>query len=295
MRNLNERNMTAAVEATFENCENPRLKEIMSSFVTHMHDFVRDVEPTEAEWFQAIQFLIDTGKMCDETRNEFILLSDTLGISILVDVINHRKEEGATETSVLGPFYVEGAPEYPNGTDMRGDTSDGVQGESVVVRGRVIDAQGAPLANAVLDIWETAPDGFYHVQKIDSAPAFELCGKIRTDADGHYQFCTYKPVPYPIPSDGPVGQLLRSLGRHFHRPAHIHMIVSAENHDAIVTQLFTEGDQYIDSDSVFGVKDSLVVEYQSVEGGDLAQQYSLEGQYWTVDYDFVLEGSQAIA
>lgn len=292
MRSLNESNVTEAVMATFQSCDNPRLKEIMTSLTTHLHDFVREVEPTEKEWLQAIEFLTETGKMCDEARNEFILLSDTLGASILVDAINHRKNDSATETTVLGPFYREGAPEYANGADMRGDTSNGLQGESVVVRGRVMDAKGEPLANALLDVWETAPDGLYHMQKNDSAPEFELCGKVYTDADGYYQLCMYKPVPYAIPSDGPVGQMLRSLGRGFYRPAHIHMIVSAENHDTVVTQIFTDDDDYIDSDAVFGVKDSLVVSYSATEGGELAQQYQLEGQYWTVDYDFILERSK---
>ncbi|MBT3038129.1 MAG: intradiol ring-cleavage dioxygenase [Candidatus Thiodiazotropha endolucinida] len=289
MRNLNEQNMTQAVLATLENCEDLRLKQVMTAFIGHLHDFIRDLEPTEEEWFKAIQFLLDTAGMCDDKRNEFILLSDTLGATILVDAINHRKSEGATETSVLGPFYVEGAPEYPNGADMRGEITEGVQGESVVVLGKVTDTQGKPLAGAMLDIWETAPDGFYHVQKPGEVPEFNLCGKIRTDDDGVYQFCTYKPVAYPIPSDGPVGKLLRSMGRHFYRPAHIHVIVSNEGYEPVVTQLFTEGDDYLESDAVFGVKDSLVVDYLRTEGGSLAEQYDMVGQFCTVDYDFVLE------
>ncbi len=291
MRQLNEDNVTDAVIATFANAPNPRLKEVMTSLIRHLHDFVREVEPTEAEWLQAIQFLLDTAAKSDDKRNEFILLSDTVGITMLVDFINHRKAAGATETSVLGPFYAEGAPEYPNGADMRGDRTNGDQGESVVVRGSVRDMDGNPIANALLDIWETGPDGFYHMQKPGEKPVFEFAGKIRTDANGGYQFCTYKPVSYSVPTDGPVGDILNGLGRHAFRPAHLHMIISAEGFDSIITQLFTDGDEYIESDAVFGVKDSLVVAYKSGSESALEEQYGFEKPWWTVDYDFVLESS----
>ncbi len=270
MRNLTEENLTDAVLARLEGCADPRLKQVMTAMIKHLHGFVREVEPTPAEWFAAIQFLTQTGQKCDGERQEYILLSDTLGVSMLVDAINNRKPAGATESSVLGPFYVEGAPEQNSGADLAPGEGPGVQ-----VSGSVRGVDGQPLGNAVLDIWQTAPNGLYHVQ--DSAAAdYHLCGKVPTEADGSYRFRTLKPVSYAIPVDGPVGQLLEKLGRHPYRPAHLHFIVSAPGYKPVVTQLFTEGDDYLESDAVFGVKQSLVVDYQQ------------SGDEWQVRYDFVL-------
>lgn len=271
MRNLTEENLTEAVLASLSNCTDPRLKEVMSSLIRHLHAFVREIEPTPEEWFAGIRFLTDTGHMCDDKRQEFILLSDTLGVSMLVDAINNRKPAGATESSVLGPFYVEGAPERDTGANLApGD------GPGVTVRGQVRSVGGEPIAGAVLDIWQTAPNGLYHVQ--DAAQdAYHLCGKLRTAADGSYSFRTLKPVAYAIPTDGPVGKWLGRVGRHPFRPAHIHFIASAPGFKPVVTQLFSAGDEYLDSDAVFGVKQALVIDYQPVDGE------------WRVDYDFVLE------
>ncbi len=271
MRNLTEHNLTDAVLARLAECHDPRLKQVMTSMIKHLHAFVRDIEPTPDEWMAGIQFLTATGHQCDNVRQEFILLSDTLGVSMLMDAINNRKPAGATESSVLGPFYAEGAPEQNTGADLAPGESPGV-----VVSGRVTDLKGQPLPNAVLDIWQTAPNGLYHMQD-SGAEEFHLCGKVLTAADGSYSFRTLKPVAYSIPSDGPVGQLLDKLGRHPHRPAHIHFIVSAPGFKPVVTQLFTEGDEYIETDAVFGVKNSLVVDYEKA------------GDEWKVDYDFVLE------
>jgi hydroxyquinol 1,2-dioxygenase len=271
MRNLTEHNLTDAVLARLSECDDQRLKEVMDSLIKHLHAFIRDIEPTPAEWMAGIQFLTATGHMCDNVRQEFILLSDTLGVSMLMDAINNRKPAGATESSVLGPFYAEGAPEKNTGADLAPG-----EGPGVVVSGKVTDLNGKPLANAVLDAWQTAPNGLYHMQD-SKAEEFHLCGKVRTAADGSYSFRTLKPVTYSIPSDGPVGQLLDKLGRHPHRPAHIHFIVSAPGYKPVVTQIFTEGDEYLESDAVFGVKNSLVAEYEK------------DGSEWKVDYDFVLE------
>lgn len=271
MRNLTEHNLTDAVLARLEACQDPRLKEVMSSVIRHLHAVVREVEPTPQEWFSAIQFLTQTGHRCDDVRQEYILLSDTLGVSMLMDAINNRKPAGATESSVLGPFYVEGAPEKHTGADLAPG-----QGPGVVVHGSVRSVDGQALTSATLDVWQTAPNGLYHVQD-SQAEKYHLCGKVSVAADGSYSFRTLKPVSYAIPTDGPVGKLLDKLGRHPYRPAHIHFIVSAPGYKPVVTQLFTEGDAYLESDAVFGVKNSLVIDYEKA------------GEEWKVSYDFVLE------
>jgi len=271
MSNFAEEDLTRSVLARLEECRSPRLKGVMASFIRHLHAFVREVEPTPEEWFAAVEFLTQTGQKCDGERQEFILLSDTLGVSMLVDAINNRKPAGATESSVLGPFYVEGAPDKPSGADLAPGQEPGVN-----VSGTVRDTAGKALGNAVLDVWQTAPNGLYHVQD-GSAPEFHLCGKIHAAPDGSYSFRTLKPVSYSIPSDGPVGKLLDKLGRHPYRPAHIHVLASAPGCRPVVTQLFTEGDPYLESDAVFGVKRSLVVGYVPAEKG------------WKIEYDFVLE------
>ena len=195
----------------------------MISLTRHLHGFIRDVEPTEQEWMAAIQFLTHTGKKCDDQRQEFILLSDTLGATMLIDAINHRKPGGATESSVLGPFYREGAPDYENGADL---AEEGTGGENVLVSGKVTGLDGAPVAGAVLDIWQTAPDAIYAAQE-PSGSSFNLCGRITTQDDGRYWFRTRKPVSYTVPGDGPVGAMLEAAGRHNWRPAHIHFMLSA--------------------------------------------------------------------
>lgn len=271
MRNLTEENLTAAVLASLSRCGDARLKTVMTSLLEHLHAFVRDVEPTPEEWFAGINFLTETGQMCDEKRQEFILLSDVWGVSMLIDAINNRKATGATESSVLGPFYVHGAPEKDSGADLAPG-----EGPGVTVGGLVRAVGGRPIPGATLDIWQTAPNGLYHVQD-SSQPEFHLCGKLRSAEDGHYSFRTLKPVPYAIPTDGTVGKWLRRVGRHPYRPAHIHFIVSAPGFKPVTTQLFSEGDEYLDSDAVFGVKNSLVIDYERA------------GEAWHVDYDFVLE------
>ncbi len=239
-----------------------RMRDIMLSLTRHLHGFIRDVEPSEEEWLAAIRFLTETGQKCDERRQEFILLSDTLGASMLIDAINNRKPEGATESSVLGPFYQEGAPDYDNGADLADETTGG---DPVLVSGKVVDLDGAPIPGAVLDIWQTAPDAVYAAQ--DPAGSFNLCGRIKTGDDGRYSFRTRKPVSYTVPGDGPVGAMLEAAGRHNWRPAHIHFMLSAAGYETLVTQLFTDDDPYLGTDAVFGVKDSLVVHYEPGEDG----------------------------
>jgi len=283
MRTFDERTATDAVIERMANCRDERLKRILISVVSHVHAICREVEPTEAEWFAAIQFLTRTGQMCDDTRQEYILLSDTLGVSMLVDAINHRKPSGATESTVLGPFHVDGAPPLPMGATL---SRDG-KGEPLWLSGRVLDQSRQPIEGAKLDVWQTSSDGFYDIQD-RSQPKMNLRGVFTTGADGRYFFRSIKPSSYPIPTDGPVGQLLTALGRHPMRPAHIHFIVNAPGYESVTTHIFVEGDPYLESDAVFGVKDSLIVPFVQHDDAGEAARLGLGNPYYTVDYDFVL-------
>ncbi len=279
--------LTEQVISSFEDTPDERLRTLMQSLVRHLHAFVREVEPTEAEWMGAIRFLTETGKMCDDlVRQEFILLSDTLGVSMLVDAINHRYATGATDTTVFGPFYIKGMPERTYGENMAL-----TPGTPVVVRGRVLDTQGEPVADAVLDVWQTAENGMYSGQ--DTAqPHGNLRGRYRTDAEGRYAIVTILPVSYPIPTDGPVGKMLGATGRHPWRPAHLHFMIDAPGHRKLVTHLFDEADPFLKSDAVFGVKPSLMVAYRERPANDeLARQFNLAGPYREACYDFVLDRS----
>ncbi len=266
------------------NCPDRRLATIMAAIVRHLHAVVKEVEPTPQEWMAAIQFLTDVGHMCTEWRQEFILLSDTLGVSMLVDAINHRKPSNATESTVLGPFHVADAPARANGEDICLDH----KGAPLVMSGRVTDQKGRPIAGATLDVWMTNEDGFYDVQQPGVQPPMNLRGVFRTDTDGSYWFRSVKPRYYPIPDDGPVGQLLRQLGRHPYRPAHIHFIVSAEGFQSVTTHIFVRGDQYLESDAVFGVKESLLVDFVHHDDPDRAKTLKVTSPFYTAEQDFVL-------
>lgn len=283
MRNLTESNLTEAVLGKLEGATDARLKQIMTSLVKHLHAFVREVELTEAEWLAGIQFLTATGQKCDDKRQEFILLSDTLGVSMLVDAINHRKPSGATESTVLGPFYVSGGPELPIGSNI----AEGVPGEPTYFSGRVLSTGGKPIAGAMLDLWSTDGEGWYDVQLKDGN-TLRARGKIKTDRDGRYAFWTVKPVSYPIPTDGPVGKMLLKMGRHPYRPAHTHMIVTAPGHEPVTTHLFVEGDKYLESDAVFGVKNSLVEKFVRHEPGTAPDGKRMDRPFYTVQHDFGL-------
>ena len=283
MRNLTEANLTEVVLARHEHTGDARLKQIMSSLIRHLHAFVRDVELTEAEWFEGIKFLTAVGHKCDDRRQEFILLSDTLGVSMLVDAINHRKPAGATETTVFGPFHRDGAAHKRYGDSI----ADGAGGEPTIVSGRVLTADGKPIAGAELDVWQVDGDGLYDVQRPELRE-MQMRGKFRTDAEGRFLFRTVKPVSYSIPSDGPVGAMLNATGRHPYRPAHIHMIVSAPGYQAVTTHIFVAGDRYLDSDAVFAVKNSLVVEFKKHKPGTAPGGAVMPTDYWTAAYDFKL-------
>jgi hydroxyquinol 1,2-dioxygenase len=283
MREFDEKSITRAVIARMDNCDDPRFKRVMTSLVTHLHDFVREVELTEEEWIQAIQFLTDVGQTCTPQRQEFILLSDTLGVSVLVITLNHRAENGTAESTVLGPFYWEGAPELPRGANL----AVGVKGEPAFYSGRVLSADGRPLAGALLDVWSGDGEGTYDMQ-MPGEVGMKARGKIRTDEQGRYWFRSIKPTFYPVPTDGPVGRMLRKMGRHPFRPGHIHMIVSAPGHAAVTTHLFVAGSDYLDSDAVFGMKESLVAKFNRHEAGTAPTGEHVPTPFYTVEYDFRL-------
>lgn len=290
MRDFNENTATAAVLERMSGAKDARFKEIMTSVVTHLHAVVKEVEPTIEEWMAAIQFLTATGQKCDDKRQEYILLSDTLGVSMLVDAINNRKPSGATESTVLGPFHVAGAPERRMGETI---SLDG-KGDPAWVEGKVLDEAGKPIEGALLDVWQTSSDGFYDIQD-PKQPEMNLRGLFKTGPDGRYFFRTVKPSSYPIPTDGPVGKLLMAMGRHPMRPAHIHFIVGAPGFEPVTTHIFVEGDPYLESDAVFGVKDSLIEPFVPHDESSEAKRRGLGNPYFTAGHDFVLVRSRKVA
>ena len=271
-RNFTEANATEAVLQRNENCSDARLREIMAVLVPHLHAVVRELRLTPEEWLAAIQFLTRTGQISSDRRQEFILLSDTLGVSMLVDAINNRKIDDVTPSTVLGPFYVNGAP----GMAMGDNIALHGRGEPLFVSGTLCDEAGNPLEGAVLDVWQTSEDGFYDTQD-DTQPDMNLRGVFHTGADGRFWFRSIVPASYPIPSDGPVGDMLKALNRHPMRPAHIHFILRAIGYDTLTTHIFIEGDQYLDSDAVFGVKDALITPLRATTPQQRAEYHLSEG------------------
>ena len=262
----------------------PRLAQVVAAITRHLHEAIKEIEPTTDEWMAAIQFLTRTGHMCTDWRQEFILFSDVLGVSMLVDAINNRKPTGATESTVLGPFHVADAPELPMGSDICLDQ----KGEPMLVSGRILDIQGRPIAGVKIDVWQANDEGFYDVQQKGLQPDFNLRGVFRTGADGRYWFRGVKPRFYPIPDDGPVGKLLADLGRHPFRPAHLHYILEAAGFETLVTHIFDPDDAYINSDAVFGVKASLMAKFDPVRDPDRIAAAGMPGPFYHVDHDFVL-------
>jgi hydroxyquinol 1,2-dioxygenase len=285
MRNFDEFTITQAVLERVAHAPDPRVRQISEALVRHLHAFVREVEPSIEEWEAGIGFLTRVGQLCDANRQEFILLSDTLGVSMLVDAINHRLPEGATETTVLGPFYVTDPPEHPLGADISGSTA----GEPLFVSGSVAAADGRPLANAVVDTWHSDDDGYYDVQRLAEGGELAMRARFRTDEQGRFHFWTIKPAAYPIPHDGPVGEMLAAQGRHPWRPAHVHFLVEAPGCERLVTHVFEEGDRYLDSDAVFGVKDSLIRRFERHEPGTAPDGRTIERPFLHLHYDFVLK------
>ena len=262
----------------------PRLRQIVSVLVKHLHAAVKELEPSQEEWLQAIQFLTATGHKCDDWRQEFILLSDVLGVSMLVDAINNRKPSGASESTVLGPFHVDGAPELAMGADICLDQ----KGEPMLVRGRILDTEGQPIAAAKIDVWQANDEGFYDVQQQGIQPEFNLRGVFRTGSNGAYWFRGVKPRYYPIPADGPVGQMLQALGRHPYRPAHLHYIITATGFAPLTTHIFDPDDKYIHSDAVFGVKQSLMAKFDWIDQPEAIADADMTTPFYLVEHDFVL-------
>jgi protocatechuate 3,4-dioxygenase beta subunit len=279
-----EENSVEVVTGRNARAKNQRLAEAMAVIVRKLHEAVKEIEPTQEEWFETILFLTRTGQISNEWRQEFILLSDVLGVSMLVDAINNRKPSGASESTVLGPFHVANAPELPMGANICLDP----KGEEMVISGRVLDTEGKPIVGAVLDVWQANDEGFYDVQQKGIQPDFNLRGVFRTGRDGRYWFRAVKPRYYPIPADGPVGQLLAALGRHPNRPAHLHYILKADGFETLITHIFDPNDPYINSDAVFGVKQSLLAEFKKVDDPARAKELEFSNPFWSVEYDFVL-------
>lgn len=272
---LTEENSADAFISRLSDDVDPRFRQLMDMLIRHVHAFIQEVELTPDEWETGIDFLTKAGQMCSDERQEFILLSDVLGVSMLVDTINNRRPPGATENTVLGPFHVAGAPEKEMGDNI---SLDGV-GESCLFEGRVIDVHGEPIEDARIDVWSDNANGFYDVQQPDVQPKWNNRGIFTTGPDGKYSFLGIKPVSYPIPVDGPVGWILNGMGRHPYRPAHTHFIVTAPGYEKLVTHVFVGDDPYIDSDTVFGVKESLIAPFEHTREA-IAE--------WRCPFDFVM-------
>ena len=286
MRNVTKENITDVFMGYLGDDVNPRLREVMGSLVKHLHDFAREVNLTHEEWNTGIAFLERAGEISDAERHEFVLLSDVLGLSSLVDML-HSTPEG-TSSSVLGPFHISGSPPLAVGGDMRKDFDAPV----LLVEGTVKDTNGNPIPGATLDIWQTAPNGLYSSQDPDQ-DTYSFHGLQTVGEDGRYAFTTVRPVEYTVPSDGPVGDILRACGRHPWRPSHLHYIAEADGFKPLVTEVFPEDDPYLDQDTVFGVRDDLVMSYQQMPAGSFPEtgfdlSGHVEGDYLKVTFDLVL-------
>jgi hydroxyquinol 1,2-dioxygenase len=272
---FSEETSVETVNARMGTTTTPRMAEVMSRLVKHLHAFAKEVHLTQAEWDIGIEFLTKTGQICSGERQEFILLSDVLGFSMLVDAINNRRPAGATENTVFGPFHVENAPIRTMGENI---SLDG-KGESCLFEGKVLDLHGNPIDGACVDVWSDNADGFYDVQQPDIQPKWNNRGRFITGRDGLYAFRGIKPTSYPIPDDGPVGKMLAQMGRHPYRPAHMHFLVTAPGFHKLVTHTFVGDDPYLDSDAVFGVKQTLIAPFERLEDADTL---------WRSPFDFML-------
>jgi hydroxyquinol 1,2-dioxygenase len=276
MRNLNPDNITQAVIASFANTPDPRVKEVMTSLVQHLHAFAREVRLTEAEWLEGIKFLTACGHITDDKRQEFILLSDVLGLSMLTVAMNNDKPVGCTEATVFGPFHVEGAPHY----DLGADVANGAKGTPCLVRGTVKGLKGEAIPGAHLDVWQSDDEGLYDVQREGLGHA-QARGILNADQEGRYHFRSILAVPYAIPHDGPVGAMLQTTGRHPWRPAHLHFMVKAPGYETLITHVFRNESDYLDSDAVFGVRQSLVCDWVRQPDGS-----------YLMEFDFILNPAE---
>jgi len=290
MSEYNQEQLTAEVVAAFAKASDPRLREIMTSLVKHVHAFAREVDLKPEEWLAGLRFLTKTGQISTERRPEFILLSDVLGLSMMVVSLAQARASGnakgaieATEATVEGPFFWPGAPDVALGSDI----AEGVPGEPTLYTGRVTDLDDRPLAGALLDVWSGDGDGKYDVQ-LSSTPTMRARGRLRTDAQGRYSFWSIRPTYYPIPDDGPVGDMMRATDRGINRPGHIHMMVSAKGHVPLTTHIFVANSPYLGEDAVFGKRDSLVVDFAKHPVGKAADGREMKVPYHSASYDFRL-------
>ena len=286
MKNVSIDTITQAFVDYCSNDTDPRTMFVLQKMVEHLHTFAKETQLTHAEWARGLKFLTDAGKISDDVRNEFVLISDVTGLSSLVDMIG--SQHAGTSSSVLGPFHSVGAPLLPVGADLK----KGNEGTTVVVEGRVKDTDGKPISGALIELWQTAENGLYYSQD-GSQDDFNLCCSMKTDTDGRYALTTVKPAPYKVPDDGPVGELFRATGRTPWRPSHLHFIVQTPGYRSLVTEVFANGDPYLDADAVFGVREDLIMDY--VESSDLSglpKDLEVGGKvtlpYYKVDFDFVL-------
>jgi hydroxyquinol 1,2-dioxygenase len=282
-REFTDKDLTRAVQATFEHAQSKRFQRIMQSLVGHLHDFVKDVELTEDEWFKAIDYLTRTGHITDDKRQEFVLLSDVLGVSMLVIDLNNQPYQNATASTVFGPFFVEGSPAFVNGDDI----ANGASGEPCFMQGRVLSTTGEPLPHAHIEIWQADDNGFYDVQGQGSSQVYGR-GHLSSDSEGRYYFWSVRPEAYPIPTDGPVGELLLEANRSPMRPAHVHFMISVPGYKTLITHVFKEGDQYLTSDAVFGVRKSLITGFERHEPGIAPDGRRMDVPFYTMHYDFHL-------
>jgi len=270
-----EDELLAEVLERYGEAPNPRLKEVMTAAIRHVHAFAREVNLQRDEWFEGIKWLTATGQMCSDTRQEFILLSDTIGLSTLIEMLSYSPTQGTTENTVLGPFYAAGSPEREFGESMLQDEDPG---DRVVVRGTVTAPDGTPLAGVVLDCWQSNTDGYYQVQELDGQSLYNLRGIYRSDDEGRYEIRTVRPGKYPIPHDGPVGQLLKANNRGWMRPGHLHTWVKHPGYKELITHIFDRKSDHLYDDAVFGVRESLIVDFTPDENGELS-----------ATFDFVLD------
>jgi hydroxyquinol 1,2-dioxygenase len=282
-RNLSNEALTDAVLESFEGAASERFREIAESLVRHVHGFVTDVGLTEDEWFAGIDFLTRTGHVTNDKRQEFILLSDVLGVSMLVIGLNNRKPAGATEATVFGPFFVAGSPLVENG----GDIANGASGTACFVSGSILSTDETPIGGARIEVWQADDEGLYDVQHV-GLHAPQGRGHLFSAADGSFSFWTVRPEAYPIPTDGPVGDLLAAAGRGPMRPAHIHFRVEAAGYETLTTHVFAAGDEFLDGDAVFGVKGSLIAHFVEHEPGTAPDGSIRADPFATMAYDLVL-------
>ncbi len=285
-----EPTLTQAVLDSFAGCPGDRLRTVMSSLVRHLHAFASEVKLSEEEWFAGIRFLTEVGQTCDDKRQEFILLSDTLGLSMLVTALNNERPPGCTEATVFGPFFVEKAPEVANGADI----AQGAQGEPCYVSGHVRSLDGSPIANAQIDVWQSDEAGFYDVQYAE-LDQHQARARLHSRADGSFDFRSILAVPYQIPNDGPVGKMLANLARHAWRPAHLHFMIVAPGYERLITHVFRSDGPYLDSDAVFGVRPTLVADWLRHEAGVAPDGTRSDKPFYTLDYAFVLNPASPAA